>query len=154
MFRYSVCSCAIGRRVLLNEIEDVIFREEMMGPSYCISSIDGKIYSPIKGIVTVVFETQHAIMLRSHVGIEVLIHVGIDTVHLAGEGFNLYCDVGSEVNIGDVLLTFDQRKIREHGYSDTVILCLTHVDQYSVVVKEKESIEKIGEPVFILKKRR
>ena len=114
-----------------------MFANESMGPSVGINPTDNQIYAPFDGKVKMVFPTNHAIGLESNHGVEVLIHVGVDTVNMNGEGFKAFVQQGDEVKQGDLLLTFDFKKIKEAGNSDCVIVAVTNSSELTNVQKIK-----------------
>ncbi|MDO4415658.1 MAG: glucose PTS transporter subunit IIA [Erysipelotrichaceae bacterium] len=115
-----------GKIIPASEIADPVFAAEGMGPSVGIVPTGETVYAPFDGEVMMVFPTKHAIGLTSTDGIEVLIHVGIDTVNMNGTGFEAFVEGGQKVSKGDKLLTFDRAEIKKAGYSDTVIVVLTN----------------------------
>ena len=92
------------------------------GTGYAIKPTVGKVYAPFDGKIRFTFSTQHAFGIESDNGLSAIIHVGIGTVNLRGEGFNLHFVDGQEIHRGDLLMTFDQELIRRNGYDDTVIM--------------------------------
>jgi PTS system sucrose-specific IIC component len=115
-----------GKIIPASEIADPVFAGEGMGPSIGIVPSGETVYAPFDGEVMMVFPTKHAVGLSSKDGIEVLIHVGIDTVNMNGTGFEAFVEGGQKVSKGDKLLTFDRAEIKKAGYSDTVIVVLTN----------------------------
>ena len=115
-----------GKIIPASEIADPVFAAEGMGPSIGIVPTGETVYAPFDGEVMMVFPTKHAVGLTSTDGIEVLIHVGIDTVNMGGTGFEAFVEGGQKVSKGDKLLSFDRAEIKKAGYSDTVIVVLTN----------------------------
>ncbi len=105
-----------GEILPLKAVDDGVFSEEILGKGVAIEPRDGTVYAPFDGKITTIAETYHAIGLVSGDGIEVLIHVGIDTVNLKGKHFSLCVSDGATVKKGDKLLTFDMEKIKRAGY--------------------------------------
>ncbi len=124
-----------GTVIPASEIEDPMFAQETMGPSIGIRPTGSKVYAPFDGTVMMVFPTKHAVGLRSKDGLEVLIHVGIDTVSMDGKGFETLVAQDAEVKKGDTLLTFDRSEIASAGYKDTVIVVLTNGSEFEKVEK-------------------
>ena len=112
-----------------------MFAAETMGPSVGIEPTDGNVYAPFDGTVQMVFPTNHAVGLLSDDGVEVLIHVGVDTVNMEGEGFAGFVTQGDKVTKGQKLLTFDRSAIKDAGYSDTVVLIVTNKDAVGKIDK-------------------
>ena len=115
-----------GEVIPLEEVEDQVFSQKVMGDGIAIRPLDSVIQAPADGTVTVVMkETAHACGLTLDNGMELLIHVGIDTVELGGEGFEMLAEEGQSVTCGTPLIRFDRQKIKEAGYQDTVMLIVT-----------------------------
>lgn len=139
-----------GNAISLDKVNDGVFSEGMLGKGIAIEPSVGRAVSPINGVVSTVFETKHAIGLTSDEGIEILIHIGIDTVKLNGEHFNTYVKVGDKVNIGDLLVEFDIEQIKEAGYPTVTPIIITNTDCYKNIeilvdgsVKEEEKLLSI-----------
>lgn len=120
-----------------SEIEDPTFAQETMGPSVGIRPKKGNVYAPFDGEVVMVFPTNHAIGLRSNDGIEVLIHIGVDTVNMNGEGFSSFVSQGDKVAKGDKLISFDSKAIKKAGHVDTVIVAITNAFDLKDIKKIK-----------------
>ncbi|WP_058486553.1 glucose PTS transporter subunit IIA [Defluviitalea phaphyphila] len=117
-----------GKVVELSEVPDQVFAGKMMGDGYAIIPKDNKVYAPIDGKIEVLFPTKHAIAIKTSEGLEVLIHIGIDTVNLKGEGFIAYVNQGDTVKKGDLLLEFDTAIIKEKAKSHITPVVLTNMD--------------------------
>ena len=118
-----------GTLIPLNEIDDPVFASGAMGRGIAVKNPEGKVYSPFDGEITVFFPTKHAIGLKSNDGIELLIHVGMDTVKLNGEGFTSKAEAGDKVKRGQLLLEFDPNVIKKAGYQTTTPVVVTnHAD--------------------------
>ncbi len=118
-----------GTLIPLNEIDDPVFASGAMGRGIAVKNPEGKVYSPFDGEITVFFPTKHAIGLKSDDGVELLIHVGMDTVKLDGEGFTAKAEAGDKVKRGQLLLEFDPNVIKKAGYQTTTPVVVTnHAD--------------------------
>ncbi|WP_414043921.1 PTS cellobiose/arbutin/salicin transporter subunit IIBC [Macrococcus sp. EM39E] len=117
----------------ISSVQDDVFSREVIGKSIAIEPTGNTIYAPVTGTVTSVFPTKHAIGITGDNGVEVLIHVGIDTVKLNGEPFTSNIAQGDRVTTGQVIGTFDLKKIIEMGYDPTTILVVTNSDDYSTI---------------------
>jgi sugar PTS system EIIA component len=104
-----------GRYVPLEEVPDQVFSQKMMGDGFAIEPEKGEVYAPADGEITNLFPTKHAIGIKTKNGLEILIHVGIDTVELEGDGFTAYVSEGDRVSAGQKLLDFDMEKIKNSG---------------------------------------
>lgn len=138
---------ATGTAVSLTDVSDPVFASLAMGKGIAVEPTDGKIVSPVDGIVTVVAETGHALGLLSDAGAEILIHIGIDTVELKGEPFTPFAKVGDHVKRGDVLMEADLGAIKEAGKKATTMLVITNTDAYSSVDQLATGEVKAGDAV-------
>ena len=118
----------------ITEVKDHMFSEKMLGDGCFIIPSEEKtrVVSPVKGKITMVFETLHAIGFKTKEGIEGMIHYGLDTVHLKGEGFDINVEVGDEVNQGDLIMTADNSVIRKAGFDNSIILIFTDQNDYKL----------------------
>ena len=121
-----------GTFVPMNQIPDEVFSAGVMGICFGIEPADGKVYSPADAKVTQLTHSLHAIGLEAG-GIEILIHVGVDTVEMNGNGFTNVVKEHQSVRKGDLLLTMDLKKIREAGHPATVIIAVANSDDFSAV---------------------
>jgi glucose-specific phosphotransferase system IIA component len=124
-----------GKIIPAKDIPDPMFAQESMGPSIGIEPVSGDITAPFDGKVTMLFPTKHAIGVTSKEGIEVLIHIGVDTVNMNGEGFEAFVKQDDEITKGQKLIHFDRAAIRKAGYSDTVIVVVTNGANYKDLKK-------------------
>lgn len=124
----------VGEAVALTSVNDPVFSSEAMGRGIAIKPSEGTVYAPADGVVTVAYDTGHAYGLKTVNGAEILIHVGIDTVSLDGNGFVKNVAQGDTVKAGDVLGTFDSAKIAEANLDDTTMVIVTNTNDYSSVV--------------------
>lgn len=136
-----------GKVVPLVDVKDATFSSEALGKGIAIEPQEGKVVSPVNGVVTTLFRTKHAIGITSENGIEILIHVGMDTVKLDGEFFTAHISQGDVVKAGDLLVEFDLEKIKEAGYEVTTPIVITNSTNYLEInavnkenVKENETL--------------
>ncbi|MPM18359.1 PTS system beta-glucoside-specific EIIBCA component [bioreactor metagenome] len=132
----------------LKEVKDETFASEMMGKGVAIKPIEGKVVSPINGTVETIFKTKHAIGLRSSDGVEVLIHIGIDTVQLEGKHFTSYINDGDEVKVGDTLIEFDMEAIKKEGYELVTPVIVTNTVDYLEVLPMNLKNAKVGDTII------
>lgn len=144
-----VYSPSNGKRKLIEEVNDEVFSQKMMGDGIAISSSDGIVCSPIDGKVTMVFPTNHAVGLRSNDGIEILVHIGVDTVELGGEGFTGFVSEGDKVNVGSKLVEFDLEKVSS-SYDSEVIMIVTNTDSFSKIVKIANENVLVGDEILYI----
>ena len=131
----------------LSDVNDQVFSTKLMGDGAAIVPSDGTVYSPVDGQVTVAYETKHAYGLKSKDGAEVLIHIGIDTVNLKGEGFESFVKQGQTVKAGDKLGTVDLAKVKAEGYDTTVMVVVTNTNNYASVNRLNVTDVKHGDNV-------
>lgn len=135
----AITSPMTGKAMNLSEVPDAVFSSGMMGAGFAIDPTEYRVYAPVDGEIASIFDTKHAIGIQSTYGTELLIHVGLDTVELKGNYFELKKQVGDQVKKGDLLLEFDGEAIKQAGYSLVTPVILTGSD--SVI------FEKAGEAV-------
>lgn len=128
-----VYSPLTGKLISLKEVEDGVFSQGMAGFGCAIEPLDGKVYAPFDGSVSMVFETKHAMGLVSEYGAEVLIHMGIDTVELKGQYFHVHVKQGQRIRRGDLLAEFDLKRIREAGYATITPVVVTNSEDYGQI---------------------
>ena len=119
-----------GKVIELEKVNDPVFSSGAMGKGVAIEPVDNKVYAPFNGTIEFIADTKHAIGLLSEDGVEVLIHVGMDTVKMNGRGFNVKAAVNSKVKAGDLLLEFDRNIIEKEGYSLITPVVITNADNY------------------------
>lgn len=118
-----------GKVIPIEEVSDPVFSQKMMGDGFGVVPSDGDIYAPASGKVVSVFPTQHAVGLELDNGIEVLVHIGIDTVELEGGPFNTTVKEGDQVTKDTKISTVDLKGLEEAGKENTLIVVFTNMDQ-------------------------
>ena len=124
-----LCAPVSGEAAPITEASDEAFAGKMMGDGYIVRPEEGMAYAPEDGEVSFVFPSKHAVGLRSADGTEYLIHIGVDTVNLNGEGFEAFVKDGDQVKKGDKLIGFDIKYIKEHAKSDECIIVFTSLQE-------------------------
>lgn len=132
----------------LYQVNDEVFSQELAGKGVAIVPSNNQVISPINGKVSMVFPTKHAIGLTSDSGIEVLIHIGIDTVKLEGQYFEVFVKVGDEIKKGDILVKFDKEAIEKEGYDLTTMFVVSNTLEYTNVLPIKIGKVKSGEDII------
>ncbi|CAC5922436.1 TPA: PTS transporter subunit IIABC [Staphylococcus aureus] len=127
-----------GEVTPLSEVPDQVFSEKMMGDGIAIKPSQGEVRAPFNGKIQMIFPTKHAIGLVSDSDLELLIHIGLDTVKLNGEGFTLHVEEGQEVKQGDLLINFDLDYIRNHAKSDITPIIVTQGNITNLDFKQGE----------------
>lgn len=136
-----------GKLVSLDQVPDEVFSQRMMGDGFAVDLTSGRVTAPMSGTITVAFPTKHAIGLKNKDGLEILIHIGMDTVELNGKGFTSYISEGKKVKQGDPLVDVDIAFVKENG--KPVISPVIFVNGEKItVLKEGNSLTN-GEENFI-----
>lgn len=123
----------------ITEAPDIAIAKKMLGDGFCVDPTNGKVHSPVNGSIVMVFPTKHAIGIQAETGHEILIHFGIDTVNLNGEGFELHVKAGDKVQAGDLLLDVDIDSIKDKIPSLVTAIVITNLEGKTV------ELSKIGE---------
>ena len=140
-----------GHAIPLEEVSDAVFSQKVMGDGLAIQPTGGKVYAPFDGEVASIFDTKHAIGLNADNGMEVLIHIGIDTVNLQGQYYEAHVKAGDRVHKGDLLISFDKDAIEQAGYETVTPVILTNTDDYSSIETVIGQDVKPGQTVLTVK---
>ncbi len=143
-----VLSPVDGVAVPLLEVPDPVFAQGMLGPGMAVKPSGNVIYAPVTGTVTAAVDTGHALGITSDEGMEVLVHAGIDTVEMRGEGFHVLVEKGNHVSAGMPLITFDYEKIRAAGHDDIVMVSVTNASGDVLPAAVSGADVRAGEPLF------
>lgn len=142
-----------GQVIDLAEVKDPTFAEKMLGDGIAILPADGNIVSPVDGTVSLVFDTLHALSITSQDGTEILIHVGLETVGMNGNGFQSFVNTGDTVKKGDSLLKVDLDAVKAAGCDTVIPIVICNTDDYESVMAEKVDAVKSGDALLrIIKK--
>lgn len=147
----TILSPIVGSIVDLKDVNDPVFSSGAMGQGIAVKPSEGVVYAPADAEVTIAFATGHAYGLKTTNGAEILIHIGIDTVSMNGDGFDQKVAQGIKVKAGDVLGTFDVAKIAAAGLDDTTMVIVTNTADYASVTPVTEGAVTKGEAVIELK---
>lgn len=140
-----------GNIIKLEQVEDPVFAQKVVGDGVAIDPKENKVLSPVDGEVIQVFPTKHAIGLRAENNVEILIHVGLDTVSLKGEGFEVHVNANDKVRVGDPLITFDMDVLREKAKSLVIPIVITnHKDMKSIEPKEGE-VNSVEDTIMVVR---
>ena len=132
-----VYSVAEGEVIALEQVKDPVFSQKMMGDGFAVEPANGNIVSPVSGTVSSIFPTKHALGLVTEAGLEVLVHIGLDTVSLEGKPFTVHVSEGQKVAAGDLLVTADLDAIRAAGRETSTIVVFTNADAIQSVKLEQ-----------------
>ncbi len=142
---------ADGKIYSLSKIEDPVFSSEALGLGCAIEPERGEVTAPFDGVVTQVAQTKHAVSLRSNSGVELLIHVGMDTVELHGKGFTPLVHAGEPVKKGQLLLKFDKNVISEAEYDTTIPIVITNSADFSSIETLASGNAAEGQPLLAVR---
>lgn len=139
-----------GKLIELTDVNDQVFSSKMMGDGFAVNPADGNIMSPVSGKIISIFETKHAIGIEMANGLEVLVHLGIDTVKLKGAPFEVYVKEGQTIKGGEKLAKMDLNQLESAKVENTVIVVFTNSDhlQWLRIDKQTDNVERsviIGE---------
>lgn len=135
-----------GKVIPIEQVGDATFSQKILGDGVAIEPTQGKVVSPVDGEISTIMDTKHAVCITSKTGIEILIHIGQDTVELNGQGFTAHVKEGDNVKCGDLLIEFDINGLKQKNIVLTTPVVVTNSDDYSiekVVVDEISSGEKL-----------
>lgn len=138
----------------IDEMEDQIFAEKMIGDGYAINPTGEIVYSPIDGKVEQIAQTNHAVYLSLSEDLKLLIHIGLDTIEMKGKGFEANLEKGMSVQVGDPLIKFDSKLIKDEGYNPVIAVVLLNgsgldFDLTVFPTKEAKAIDTIAMKVEI-----
>ncbi|WP_423218094.1 PTS system trehalose-specific EIIBC component [Streptococcus equinus] len=149
----SIQSPLVGHAKDLSQAQDPVFAQGVMGQGIVIEPTDGELIAPINGVVSAIFPTKHAIGLISDEGVELLMHIGMDTVNLNGQGFTAHVKQGDRVSVGDALISFDVEAIKAAGYPVDTPIIITNQNDFQADVTRKMPCEVThGETIFTASK--
>lgn len=141
-----------GTVIPLSQVKDEVFSSELMGKGCAVIPAEGKVYAPFDGTIVSLLESHHAIGIESTDGVELLIHVGMDTVKMQGEGFTPQVKEGDAVQAGALLLEFDRAKIEAAGYEVTTPVIVTNSDEFSEIETMAEGKTEYGDGLLRLER--
>lgn len=145
---YTIYSPLEGRAMPLSEVDDGVFSEELLGKGIAIEPSTGIVKAPFDGEILMVFDTKHAIGIRSNDGVEILIHIGIDTVRLNGKPFEIKVESGQKVNKGDILAEVDLQGIIDAGYRTITPVIVSNTESYEEVTATVTGNVTFGDEVI------
>ncbi len=140
-----------GICIPLSEVNDAVFSQKILGDGAAIIPSEGKVYAPVNGTVSTVFDTKHAIGLLSEDGVELLIHIGIDTVNLEGKYFTAHVESGQKIRKGDLLVSFDQEMIQKVGYDTVTPVLITNTAEFHSIHTDASGNVKAGDVLLTVR---
>lgn len=138
-----------GKVIDLSEVKDEVFASRMIGDGIAIEPSEGSLIAPFDGKVKQIFSTGHAVVLESKEGLAILIHIGIDTVNLKGEGFKILVDEGQKITLGDPIIAFDMDFIKNSQYYLQTPVVIPEGDNVKAIEFTKEKYVKKGEDLLM-----
>lgn len=126
----SVLACTDGKVVPISEVSDPVFSQKMMGDGFAVVPTSTTVYSPVSGKISMIFDTNHAFGITMSNGLDVLVHIGIDTVNEKGEGFKRIAAINDTVKAGDPVIEIDLEALKAKGYDMSTMVIFTN-DKYS-----------------------
>lgn len=141
-----------GKAVPISQVSDPTFGEEILGKGVAIQPEEGKIYAPEDGTIEMLFDTKHAVSMTTTEGVELLVHIGLDTVALKGEHFTAHKGNGDAVKKGDLLISVDLEAVKAAGYDVITPMVVCNTSDYQTVEAVTDTEVKPGDTVLILKK--
>ena len=141
-----------GKAVPISQVSDPTFGEEILGKGVAIQPEEGKIYAPADGTIEMLFDTKHAVSMTTTEGVELLVHIGLDTVALKGEHFTAHKGNGDPVKKGDLLITVDLDAVKAAGYDAITPMVVCNTTDYQTVEAVTDTEVNPGDTVLILKK--
>ena len=148
--KHVIGSPAKGKAVSLKEVNDPTFAEEMLGKGAAVIPEEGKIYAPADGEIGMVFDTLHAVSMTTDFGAEILIHIGLDTVKMKGDGFTGHVKAGDHVKKGDLLLEVDLEKVKTAGYDTITPVLVCNTPDYASVEGIQADAVNAGDDLTII----
>ncbi|MEY8370683.1 PTS glucose transporter subunit IIA [Aerococcaceae bacterium 50-4] len=122
---------ATGEFKSIDQVDDPVFSQKMMGDGYAVEPESGEVYAPVAGTVMSIFPTKHAIYIKTDDDVEVLVHMGIDTVELDGAPFEVTVSEGDQVKVGSQLAIVDLAKLESAGKGKSIVVVFTNLDDFS-----------------------
>ncbi|MFC6295912.1 PTS glucose transporter subunit IIA [Lactiplantibacillus daoliensis] len=138
---------ATGQLIPITQVADQVFSQKMMGDGVAIEPSNGQIVAPAAGEITMVAETKHAIMMTTGTGLEIMLHLGLDTVELNGAPFTVRVKVGDQVSAGAPLATMDLAAVKAAGKGTTVMTVITNMDAVDRLTVEAAQTVQAGNEV-------
>lgn len=148
--KHVIGSPAKGKAVSLKEVNDPTFAEEMLGKGAAVIPEEGKICAPADGEIGMVFDTLHAVSMTTDFGAEILIHIGLDTVKMKGDGFTGHVKAGDHVKKGDLLLEVDLEKVKTAGYDTITPVLVCNTPDYASVEGIQADAVNAGDDLIII----
>lgn len=138
-----------GKSIDLSEVDDEMFSNRLLGDGIAIEPTSNTVVSPCDGEITLISETKHAVGLKNKDGIELLIHIGLDTVKLNGVGFEILCKVGDKISVGQPLVNVDRSLLKERNISDSTMMVLVETNGYKISNYHTNKVIESGKSLLL-----
>jgi len=137
-----------GEIVNIEDVPDAVFAEKVVGDGIAIKPTGNKIVAPVNGVIQKIFETNHAFSIQSDSGVEIVVHFGIDTVELRGDGFRRIAQEGQTVEAGDVIIEFDLTLLESKAKSTLTPVVISNMDEIRELIKFTGAVIAGESPIF------
>ncbi|RAK20517.1 PTS system IIA component (Glc family) [Anoxybacillus vitaminiphilus] len=145
----AVFSPLTGKIIKMEDVPDPVFSQLMMGDGIAVEPAEGEVVAPVNGEIVQLFHTKHAVGLRSEAGLEILIHIGLETVTMNGEGFESHVQPGEKVKAGQRLITLDLELVKQKAKSTITPIVITNGELVAEMNKTKEINAVKGETILL-----
>lgn len=145
---FKVVACVDGKCIALSEVKDDVFSQKMMGDGFAVIPSSDTIVSPVSGTIETIFPTKHALGIKAKDGIEIILHIGLDTVNLNGEGFTVLTKTYAKVKAGDELVRIDREFLLEKGYDLSTMVIFTAGYEKEIHLSKEGQQVKAGETLI------
>lgn len=152
--RMQVVAPVAGKLVPLSEVSDPTFSDEILGQGAAVIPSENQFFAPVDGTVTTVFPTGHAVALTSADGVEILLHIGLDTVKLNGKHFTIHAEEGQQVKKGDLLLEADLEQIKAEGFDVITPVIVCNTEEFSEIGMARSGQVTAGNVIINIIKRK
>ncbi len=147
---FEIGAPVIGKTLPISRVPDQTFSSEILGKGIAVNPTQGKVFAPCDATVDLILDTAHAVNLVTNNGLELLIHIGIDTVKLKGNHFTANVKNGDEVKKGDLLISFEKEEIEKAGYPMVVPIVVCSMEGFSSVTPITDKQVNVGDTILIL----
>ncbi len=147
-----ICAPVAGKLVPLSEVSDPTFSDGILGQGAAVIPTENQFFSPVDGTVNTVFPTGHAAALTSAEGVEVLLHIGLDTVKLNGKHFTIHVEEGQQVKKGDLLLEADLEQIKAEGFDTITPVIVCNTEEFSEIMMARGNKVSVGDTIINIRK--
>lgn len=148
--KHEILAPVAGKAIPMSEVADPTFSQEILGKGVAVVPSEGKIAAPADGEVVVMFETKHAVSLKTDFGAELIVHIGLDTVNLKGQFFQAHVAQGDKVKAGDLLVEVDLEQVKAAGYDITTPIIICNTPSFPNMVCRSGMEVKALDPIITL----